>query len=392
MLFVTGIGGCGKTQLMLRFMKEHGSRFIYQFFIDGSSEDRIRTDLVRNVRSLGAEHSQKAFEDCILFLSQPSQNGLSLLLYDNVDEPNLDLSSLLPRGNSCAIAFTSRNHVLGELDPEAHLPLDIMSMEEATELLLHGSSLSKVVTDQVRKDTLVLAEVLGCLPIALQQACAYMRQTKCSTSAYFSRLSKNKAKLLSQKVKHQVDMQSISTYAAFEISFGKLSATSQRLLRLLSCFHWTGFPLDLINQAADHGFSDYEEMLVEQGDDFYVGKQCLESIFLCDGEWHATNLDEMIVSLQNYSMVTLVQGVDTVLVQMHLLAHEWVHACIPKSETHDYECSAIVLLALGARKERTASTQYLSGHVLHMASLWNHLHVNHKTAFGFILYENGLYH
>ncbi|KIM27345.1 hypothetical protein M408DRAFT_24574 [Serendipita vermifera MAFF 305830] len=136
MLFVTGIGGCGKTQLMLRFMTEYRSRFTHQFFIDGSSEDRIRSDIVRNVRALGPEHSQKGFEDCILFLSQPSRNEQSLLLFDNVDDPNLDLYSLLPRGNSCAIAITSRNHVLGELDPEAHLPLDIMSEEEATELLL----------------------------------------------------------------------------------------------------------------------------------------------------------------------------------------------------------------------------------------------------------------
>ncbi|KIM27338.1 hypothetical protein M408DRAFT_24562, partial [Serendipita vermifera MAFF 305830] len=206
MLFLTGIAGCGKTQLMLRFMKEHKSRFIYQFFINGSSEERIRSDIVRNVRALGTEHSQKAFEDCILFLSQSSKNGQSLLLYDNVDDPNLDLSSLLPGGNSCAIAITSRNHVLGELDPEAHLPLSIMSVEEATELLLHGASSSAPVTDQIRKDIVALAEALGYLPIALQQACAYMRQTKCSARAYLSRLSKNKAKLLRQETKHQVDM------------------------------------------------------------------------------------------------------------------------------------------------------------------------------------------
>ncbi|KIM32059.1 hypothetical protein M408DRAFT_20414 [Serendipita vermifera MAFF 305830] len=70
MLFVTGIGGCGKTQLMLRFMKDHKSKFTHQFFIDGSSEDRIRSDMVRNMRALGTDHSQKEFEDCILFLSQ----------------------------------------------------------------------------------------------------------------------------------------------------------------------------------------------------------------------------------------------------------------------------------------------------------------------------------
>ncbi|KIM24506.1 hypothetical protein M408DRAFT_53320, partial [Serendipita vermifera MAFF 305830] len=100
-------------------------RFTFRIFIDGSSEDRIRADILRNVRSLGIEHSQKSFEDCLLFLSQPLPNGMWLLVYDNVDDPDLDLSSFLPRGYSCGAAITSRNGLLGELHPKGHLPLDI---------------------------------------------------------------------------------------------------------------------------------------------------------------------------------------------------------------------------------------------------------------------------
>jgi len=47
-------------------------RFKSTFFVDGSSEARLQADLVRNVRSLGPEHSQKSFTDCISFLSQPA--------------------------------------------------------------------------------------------------------------------------------------------------------------------------------------------------------------------------------------------------------------------------------------------------------------------------------
>src|SRR5450432_2216468 len=108
-------------------------RFDLSIFVDGSSGPRIRADVVRHVRSLGIAHSQKAFEDCLIFLSQPSPAGQRIIVYDNVDDPGLDLAPLLPTGESCAIVVTSRNRLIGDLCPRAHLELDVMSMEEAVE-------------------------------------------------------------------------------------------------------------------------------------------------------------------------------------------------------------------------------------------------------------------
>ncbi|KIM25291.1 hypothetical protein M408DRAFT_26286 [Serendipita vermifera MAFF 305830] len=245
-LIVTGVGGCGKTQLVLNFMRKHESQFAFQIFINGSSEDRIRADIMQYVRSLGTEHSQKGFEDCLLFLSSPAYNRVPLLVYDNVDDPDLDLSPLLPRGNSCAIAITSRNGLLGDLHPESHLRLDIMALEEAVELLLNGHSHPHTYADQARIDAIAIAEALGYLPIALQQARAYMQQIKRSARAYLERLSTSRAKLLRQPIKQQLNDRAISTYAAFETSFLRLPEESKKLLRLLSHFHWSGFPLELV--------------------------------------------------------------------------------------------------------------------------------------------------
>ncbi|KIM24464.1 hypothetical protein M408DRAFT_75869, partial [Serendipita vermifera MAFF 305830] len=383
-LFITGIGGCGKTQLMLRFMRENKPKFAYQFFIDGSSEDRIRADIVRNIRALGIEHTQKQFEDCLLFLSN-QQDKRSLLLYDNVDDPDIDLSSLLPQGDSCLVAITSRNSTLGYLHPEAHLQLDIMSLDEAAELLIHGLGLFGLTSDKPQKDIFKLAQTLGCLPLALQQACAYMRQTKCSVEEYLERLSSSREELLGRAMKVQVNMQSISTHAAFETSFVKLPTYSRQFLRLLSYFHWNSFPLALVGIAAKHGFSEFELTSLEHNSDFHMGKKLLEDIFFRNGEWKVTHLDDMIVSLQNYSLVTTVHGVDTLLLQIHPLVHEWVRICTLQDDQNNYHSAAILLLALGARNEFTAATQYLASHVTHMSPFWDFLHVNNAMAFGMLL-------
>ncbi|KIM28180.1 hypothetical protein M408DRAFT_70248, partial [Serendipita vermifera MAFF 305830] len=388
-LIVTGIGGCGKTQLMLKFMNEHEGEFAYRFFIDGSSEDRIHEDIVRNVRNFRKQYSQKEFSDCLAFLSQPPIDGTrGLLVYDNVDYLTLDLSSLLPRGSHCAIAITSRNSTLGDNYPETHLALDAMSMEEATELLLH---LRVTITHPVRKDAEILAQMLGCLPIALQQAQSYMQQTKCSINTYLKRLSSSRYKLLGREIRHQLNLKAISTYATFETSFVRLSVHLQKLLRLLACFHWNRFPTELITLAAEHHFSDYEWMRLECADEFSMGKRMLEEIFLRNGEWDITDLDEAIVSLQSYSLVTSFWGVDTSLLRIHPLVHEWLRLSTAENDQREYQSAAILLLALGSRNNRNAATQYLASHVMHMSPLWDDLHVNDAVAFGHILHKNGLY-
>ncbi|KIM26170.1 hypothetical protein M408DRAFT_197123 [Serendipita vermifera MAFF 305830] len=391
-LIVTGIGGCGKSQLLLKFMKDHKSEFSCQVFIDGSSKDRIRANTMQYVRSLGTEHSQKSFEDCLVFLSSPSADGVRLLLYDNVDDPDLDLAPLLPWGDSCAITVTSRNALLGELYPEGHLRLDIMAQEEAVELLLLAYNPTEAPADQNRTEVTAIAEALGYLPIALQQACAYMRQTKITARKYLQRLSTSKKNLLSQSIKHQLDSRSISTYAAFETSFSSLPVGSQKVLRLLSYFHWGGFPLELVEIGAEYEFWEYEQSEFEIGDELSAGSTILEDVFYLDGKWDASNLDTMTSSLQSYSLISVIPTIDTPLLQMHPLAHEWVRVTIPEVERGGYQSAAVLLLALGAREDRTAATLYLASHVTHMSALWKDLELYDAVAFRSILEENGAYY
>ena len=127
-----------------------------------------------------------------------------------------------------------------------------------------------------------------------------------------------------------MDIDSISTYAAFETSFGGLALRVQKFIRLLSYFHWINFPIELIGLASKHHFSEYERTYIDHDDKFYAGKIILEGIFLCDGEWNFTNLDEMTVSLQRYSLITILPGVGTTLLQMHPLVHEWLQSCTPR--------------------------------------------------------------
>ncbi|KIM23362.1 hypothetical protein M408DRAFT_77651, partial [Serendipita vermifera MAFF 305830] len=390
MFVVTGIGGCGKTQLVLKFLHVYSSRFVTSFIVDGSSESRIRADIIRNVRSLGTSYSQMGFDECLLFLSQPLPTGMRMILYDNVDDPDIDIISLIPHGNACAVTLTSRNRSISSIGPDAHLELDKMSMDEAVELLLQGTS-PALITDEVRKGATEIAEKLDCLPIALQQARGYMHETRCSASAYLDRLRTSRTKLLTRELKYERGARYLSTYAAFNASYKRFDQQTQKLLWLLSFFHWSKFPLDLITLAAEHDFAEYESPYTSPGEKYHTGKAVLEEIFFTDGSWDVTNLDELLVSLQSYSLVTVLSEPGARLLNIHPIVHEWVKSTITNEEKIRFQWAAVVLLVFGTYWEDMPNLQYLIGHVMDLSYLWNQLQINEATALSRILIFGGAY-
>ncbi|KIM22503.1 hypothetical protein M408DRAFT_78932, partial [Serendipita vermifera MAFF 305830] len=388
-LAVTGIGGCGKTQIILKFMRVHEKRFASSFFIDGSSEERIRADIIYHVRSLGTGYSQMGFDDCLRFLAQPTPSYRRLIVYDNVDDPNLNLLPLIPRGNSCIIIITSRNRSIGQFCPETHLELGVMSPDEAVALLLYTAEGATTISCSARESAHALSQALGCHPIALTQARSYMSQTKCSSSAYLERLNVYRDKLLAMPIGNQLQLRYESAYAAFEASFALLDLRTKKFLKLLSYFHWNNIPFELFTLAARYGFSEYEHTYIEHGDAFRAGKAVIDDILLDEGDWDITYFDKMTISLQNCSLVSLSPGVETTLLQMHALVHAWLQYGVPSEESSNYQSAATLLLSLGDRREYTPSARYLTSHVLHLSSIWDKLHVNDARAFSRILKKGG---
>jgi hypothetical protein len=147
--------------------------FTSVFLKDGSSESRYQADLVRYVRALGTEHSQKSFDEALLFISDDSSNGERLLIIDNADDPSMNVEELLPQRDHGAVIITTRIHILGHLAPNGHLELDSMSEDEAIEALTRASLQSWPPIAPVAPAMKRICSELGYLPIALVQAGSY---------------------------------------------------------------------------------------------------------------------------------------------------------------------------------------------------------------------------
>jgi GTPase SAR1 family protein len=164
-LAVHGLGGIGKTQLVVRYIHEHRSDYPDGvFWLRADQETSLVGDLASLAWRLGLpEREDLEYERQVeAVLSWLRDHHRWLLVLDNV-EPAAHgaLGRWLPPGLPGQMLLTSRTPLWS-----VRLGLDVLSLETARHFLLQRTG----QTDG--EAAAAVAETLGCLPLALEQAAA----------------------------------------------------------------------------------------------------------------------------------------------------------------------------------------------------------------------------
>ncbi|PVF94462.1 hypothetical protein CPB86DRAFT_765818 [Serendipita vermifera] len=340
-MVISGMGGCGKTQLIAEFMKEYRSRFEFALFIDGSSRETIEVDIMNSVQGLSADPSPIAFSDALDFFRNPHQKKW-ILVYDNVDDTSLKIAKYLPDCQHGAVIITTQNQLLGQLasHSDLHIKLGPMSDEEAIDAIYKSSDLEK--SEENRSSMSAIAAELGNLPVALVQAGSYILSTMCTPNEYLKRLQTHKAELMKKSTGDREDR---SAYAAFELSYQRLSSPIRNFLHIMSHMHYTDFPLDLISHAAQYKFRfkpfsfDDENKENQKAVDLLV-----ETFGDNENDIHIV-LDSIVTALQNYSLATFSRTSVGLLLRIHPLNHLWSAHSQPPDEQNICRAAAACLIA-----------------------------------------------
>lgn len=111
------------------------------FFIDASTLETIRGGFtnIAVTRSIGTEH-----QAALQWLATSTEEWL--LVFDNADDPDIDLYQFFPPSTGGNILITSRNPQLCTHAPGAHYQVSNMEEDDAVQLLLTSSS--QEVTDE----------------------------------------------------------------------------------------------------------------------------------------------------------------------------------------------------------------------------------------------------
>jgi hypothetical protein len=135
---VHGLGGAGKTQLALKAVERTRDKWTFIIYVDASSREVIEITLqdFAKAKEIGETH-----EDVIEWLESCREQWL--MVFDNADDPSVNIRDYFPGGEHGSILVTTRLTDLALLakGPKSDFHISSMREEEAIVLLIRTARL-----------------------------------------------------------------------------------------------------------------------------------------------------------------------------------------------------------------------------------------------------------
>lgn len=239
-----GMGGVGKSQTVVEYIHRHASEYEVVWWISAEQPAQIKASFVELAKKLGvaaAAAADTAVPAVLEALRRGEPYQRWLLVFDNADRPQ-DVRPYFPAGNG-HIVVTSRNSEWGGF--ARPVEVDLFTRQESVELLhRRGGNLDDAEAD-------ALAEALGDLPLAVEQAAAWRAQTGMQVSEYLELLRQNRTELLETGTSSE---DQLPVAAAWNVPLNRLKNDHRAALQLLQVCAFFG--PDPISQKLFRGVRD----------------------------------------------------------------------------------------------------------------------------------------
>ena len=317
--------------------------FSHIFWVDASSEESMEMSL-RGISSLSQAAAQNSVDSVLQWISFLQEEWL--IVFDNADVPPPEVvEKFIPPGNRGNILITSRNRYMGRIVSSGNR-IEIKEMEEADAiaLLLKASSLDPL-PEQLDVSKKIVTE-LGCIPLAIDHAGAYIDAGRCDIDQYLRNFSAHRQALMSDATFTGASKYNKTVYGTWDLSFeeikkraGEHSTTEGAqaaqaailILQICAFYHHTSISKDIFRSAAEEAMkrdvNSYRFKKLPQAvtslDHTLLG---LDN----DGHWDEFIFGQGISVLLSFSLLKREQPLKTFSV--HPLVHYWSRERMSKSE------------------------------------------------------------
>src|SRR5579859_5405416 len=238
---ISGLGGIGKTQTAVEYAYRYQGDYQLIAWVKADEPGMLATEFTTLARLLNLPIMQEQDQTYIIESVKRwfHDHSAWLLIFDNADDL-LMVRKFLPSTGKGHILLTTRSHTTGNIAQP--VTLEKMPPEEGTLFLLHrsrlldlDSPLESASPADVAKARELVQEMDG-LPLALDQAAAYIEETRCILSDYLQLYKTRQADLLKRRGKYTAEHDHPESVATtWSLSFEKVqqaNAGAADLLRL----------------------------------------------------------------------------------------------------------------------------------------------------------------
>ncbi|HEX3791699.1 MAG TPA: FxSxx-COOH system tetratricopeptide repeat protein [Pseudonocardiaceae bacterium] len=219
-----GMGGIGKTQTVVEYIYRHLRDYDVVWWIQASHTTQIRaglTELAQALRLPGGGEANTAVPAVLEALRRGHPFRRWLLVFDAAESPEA-VRQFFPTNGPGEILVTSRNPDWASI--ARPLEVSTFDRDESVELLRRrGPDISDTDADR-------LADTLGDLPLAIEQAAAWRAETGMPVAEYLRLFDEKVAEILDTTAPADYE---VSVAAAWNVSFDELRTRSPAAHQLL---------------------------------------------------------------------------------------------------------------------------------------------------------------
>jgi tetratricopeptide (TPR) repeat protein len=243
---IHGLGGVGKTQLALEYAYRSAAEYDTVWWVRSEEPATLAADYASLAKSLDLPEKEAADQLLIIKAVKQwlEQNPKWLLVFDNAKN-RADVHDYIPQGKTGHVLITSRNaNWRGTATP---LDVKVLERLESVDFLLKRTG----YTDREAADA--LADALGDLPLALEQAGAYMDATRRSLSNYLKMFTDRKNELWDHAGPPLDYRDTVAT--TWNIAFDEvmqLSSSGADILNLCAFMAPDDIPVELLNSGVEY--------------------------------------------------------------------------------------------------------------------------------------------
>lgn len=325
-LVVYGLGGAGKSQLVLDYIRQYRQDYSATIWISASSQASIEHDFTQLYRLLYSAITLKdtdlpKIDDIILAVKSwfSGQDGRWLFVFDSADEIGneeghaLDIEKYMFDLSTTHTIITTRSLVAKDMSTDTPVEVGMMEESEAIDLF---NRCAKLRDHTQASEVKLIVQELGCLALAVTLAGFYISQTPqlaLNIRDYLPIYRRQRKSLLDQKPRKIVHQYGESVLTTWETSFQsieKRSPASAQFLMFLACISPDDIDIGLFCGLDDADDADDPGLL-------WKTLLCLD----LDGPVDVYTVQDCLRLLAEYSLIQWEEELGTYV--MHQLVHAW---------------------------------------------------------------------